>query len=249
MNSKRFNPLSDIRFSADLLKVFAVIAMLSDHLAYSIIFPYTISMAGNSDPVFISRMTKLNDIMRGFGRLAFPIFAFFLVEGFFHTHNIVKYASRLAVFAILSEYPFDMALYGRFPYNNHQNVLFEMLCGLVMLSVLKLIRDRLAVSNLLRDILYLCTLAAFSELSSILHLDYQYKGMILFFVLFILHEYKEFSALAGAAAVSWEKFAPISFVLIYFYDPDLKRRLRYFFYLFYPIHLGVLAIIRYLLGI
>ena len=249
MNENRPSPISNIRLSADALKIFAVIAMLCDHLAYGVIFPYALNNAAGADPAFLARMTKLNDWMRGFGRLAFPIFAFFLVEGFFHTRNVFKYAIRLAVFAIISEYPFDMALFGSFPYNAHQNVLFEMLCGLIMLIILNTISERLAVSDLLKSVLYLCTLAAFVEISSLLKLDYNYKGMILFFVLFVLHECKELRTIAGAAAVSWEKFAPISFVLIYFYDPDKKRRLRYFFYLFYPVHLGILAVIRHMLGI
>lgn len=45
------------------------------------------------------------------GRIAFPIFAFMSVEGYFHTHNFKKYLLRMLVFAVISEIPFDL-MYG-----------------------------------------------------------------------------------------------------------------------------------------
>ncbi len=45
------------------------------------------------------------------GRVAFPIFAFMAVEGYFHTRNFKKYMLRMLLFAVLSEVPFDL-MYG-----------------------------------------------------------------------------------------------------------------------------------------
>lgn len=56
------------------------------------------------------------------GRLAFPIFAFMAVEGYFHTHSFQKYALRLLLFAVLSEVPFDLMYGGTWFYPVHQNV-------------------------------------------------------------------------------------------------------------------------------
>lgn len=64
------------------------------------------------------------------GRLAFPIFAFMAVEGYFHTHSFKKYILRLLLFAVLSEIPFDLMYGGTWFYPFHQNVIWTLLIGL-----------------------------------------------------------------------------------------------------------------------
>jgi hypothetical protein len=80
--------------------------------------------------------------MRLIGRLGFPLFCFLLVEGFQHTHNKWKYASRLAIFALISEIPFDLALRGKFFYFNYQNVFFTLLIGLLVMIGFQMIADK-----------------------------------------------------------------------------------------------------------
>ena len=65
-----------------------------------------------------------NDWLTCIGRIAFPIFAFMIVEGYFHTRDLKKYVKRIFIFALISEIPFNLALGSRLFYPIHQNVLW-----------------------------------------------------------------------------------------------------------------------------
>lgn len=71
------------------------------------------------------------------GRLAFPIFAFLVAEGFVRTRSRARYARRLLVFALVSEVPFDLLAAGRPVYPFHQNVLWTFLIALGCMQLLE----------------------------------------------------------------------------------------------------------------
>ena len=71
------------------------------------------------------------------GRLAFPIFAFLVAEGFVRTRSRARYARRLLIFAIVSEVPFDLLAAGRPVYPLRQNVLWTFLIALGCMQLLE----------------------------------------------------------------------------------------------------------------
>ena len=84
-------------------------------------------------------------LLRLAGGLAFPIFAFLLVEGFLHTRDRKRYLAKLCVFALISEIPFDLALFGTPFYRGYQNVFFTLAIGVaVMMGLEKMGPERTA---------------------------------------------------------------------------------------------------------
>ena len=73
-----------------VLKIIAMITMIIDH----------------SGDVFNPLLHEKSLIFNAVGRIAFPLFAFMVVEGYTHTSNIKKYLLRLFIFALISEIPF-----------------------------------------------------------------------------------------------------------------------------------------------
>lgn len=71
------------------------------------------------------------------GRLAFPIFAFMAVEGYFHTRSFRRYLLRLLVFAVVSEIPFNLMYGSSILYPYHQNVIWTFLLSLACIRLIE----------------------------------------------------------------------------------------------------------------
>lgn len=150
--------------SAAVLKWIAVVTMVIDHFAVAVYW----QMAGSDYDVYF--------VLRKVGRIAFPIYCFLLVEGFYHTKNVAKYLRNCFLFALLSEIPFDMAIFGQVFYPQGQNVYFTLCIGLGALIILDQYRARYEAKYVLLKLLVIVLAAYVGE---VLDVDYHWRGYCL----------------------------------------------------------------------
>ena len=231
---------SDHGLSGSTLKLIACVTMLIDHTGAAVVNAILFSsQLRYTDPQTWQNLRILYQWMRGIGRLAFPIFCFLIVEGFFHTRSVKKYCMRLFLFALISEFPFDYALKAHVPFWEKQNVYFTLLISLLCLCLLDKLRGLPWIQFF--------SIAASMTLADAMMTDYNYKGVFLIVMLYLFHEHRLYQCVAGAAAISWEHWAPLSYILCFLYNGKRGLRIRYFFYIFYPGHLLILGIIRHMI--
>lgn len=213
------------------LKYVAIITMLIDHIGAFILE----DVYGISSTIYI--------LSRSLGRIAFPIFAFLLVEGFKKTKNIKKYFINLLIFAFISEIPFDLVHNGTIFDPSHQNIFFTLLAGLIMLILIDRIRIKRENIKIITEI-FIVTL--FSLLSMIFRFDYSFFAPLVFYSYYKFYDNKKMRFLGSELALYFEalSFVHISNILIYFYNGERGRQNKYFFYLFYPLHLLIIYFLK-----
>ena len=238
MNAKKFRCLS-----GSTLKLIAAVCMLIDHAAFSIIYydillPNAPIMEGT--PIY--KWYVLYRVMRTIGRLAFPVYCFLLIEGFVYTSNRRKYALRLFVFALISEFPFDFALFQTPVTWEYQNVYFTLLIGFLTVWGMEIVQEKRYSFYLQIGIVLTGCVAAYA-----LHTDYDYKGIILIVLLYYFRFHPAIRTLAGCISLLWEPAACLAFIPINMYNGKRGLPIKYVFYVFYPLHLLVLGVISRLI--
>ncbi len=247
--------------SGSTLKIIALVTMLIDHTGAVVLWRVILTLS-NGGTVFdgrwqpeIGTLLDIYNAMRLIGRIAFPIYCFLLVEGFQRTRNRWKYALRLFLFALASEIPFDLALSGSAVDFSYQNVFFTLLLGLLaMIFSDAAIKWCLRIQNPVWSraagwLLSGAVTAAMALVAYVLHTDYQAIGVACIMVLYWFRGNKWGQAMAGAISFLWESTAPLAFITILCYNGKRGVKLKYVFYLFYPLHLLVLYGICVWMGI
>lgn len=230
--------------SGSTLKIIAVITMLTDHIGAGIL-GRIITMQG----IYSGSVYNVYSVMRYIGRLAFPIFCFLLVEGFMHTHNVKKYATRLFVFALISEIPFDLFVSGRIVDTSAQNVYFTLFIGLICMWACDMSEESERISVGIKPVLEFLIMIAGMYVSYVLRTDYAAIGVVCIMILYWTRFDKKRQIIAGAVSFAWEISASFAFIPIALYNKNRGINLKYFFYAFYPVHLLVIYIICVIMGI
>lgn len=218
-----------------ILQCIAVVTMLIDHLGYKIF------------PEF--------PVLRMIGRLSFPIFAFMLAEGFIHTKDRKKYILRLAVFAIISELPYQIFSHGGMgsilPIRLWENILFELLLAFGALWCVE--KGKFWYLGAAA----LAVLAVLAELGGFMYGAY---GILLAVAFYVFRE-RRWAAMLSLTVLTlayclyfnnWiQVYAIAAAVPLWLYNGQKGQRLpRYFCYAFYPAHLlliyGLFAAMRYI---
>lgn len=204
------------------LKCIAVFSMLVDHIG-AYLYPSEIWM-------------------RYVGRLAFPIFGFLIVEGFFHTRDVKKYMGRLFVFALISEVPYDLVRYNTPVYKDHQNIFFTLLLALICICVLQTMQE-----HMLSACAVLLAVGALTHY--IIKPDYGIGGIVMILCFYVFR--RQTAELCLSVAVinicyydNIQRAGALALLPILFYNGKKGPSAKYFFYVFYPVHLLLLYLIR-----
>ena len=232
---------SPFSLTGNQLKILACIAMFADHAAKA----------------WLARGMTYTLLSQVLGRIAFPIYCFFITEGFFHTQSPRKYILRLLLFGILSEVQYDIIFHRAVWYPKNQNVLFILALGLLMFVCLSKVESIRTMRIELSWVLRLLIVAGFATAAHYLCLDYKERGMLCMAVLYFLRDQRPRSVPVMWACLPLNMkncSNPGSFLSafpLHFYNGDRgKANLKYFFYWFYPVHqLFILSIQHFVLHV
>ena len=236
-----------------LLKIIGIISMLSDHIGDAI----------------IGHFSNFNLI----GRIAFPIFAFQAVQGYLHTRDFKKYMQRLFIFALISQFPFTLFL-STFTKTIYLNIFFTFMLGLLALFLYDKCKNKLigvmaviicsVVGELIKvdygafGILLIFNFyffeAEFEKLCNFQSVKLFNKNIlckkylmsittiILCFAKYLQNIIK--TPMLKTHYLKCGLFTSLSLIFILAYNQKQGAKLKYLFYIFYPLHLLILYLIH-----
>lgn len=197
------------------------------------------------------------------GRIAFPIFAFLITEGYIHTSNINKYIKRMMIFAIITEIPFNLMVSASPIYPFHQNVLWTFVISLLTLKYLNF--DN--VKNSFKSILIILLAII---IATVTMCDYFGAGVMMVVGFYIFRKSKLLQLLMmiyvnmiliqgysypiDIAGYTYyfpqQGFALLSLIFIWLYNGKQGYHAKWFkifCYAFYPLHMLILYLLTIVL--
>lgn len=213
------------------LKIIAIICMLFDHLG---------------DNIFLSQTW-----MRIIGRIALPLFAFCISEGYIHTKDKKRYLKRLLLFSIISEIPFNLLLNGTIIYLEHQNVILTFSIAVLSLIIFdKITTNKKKISYVFGTFIVLL----FAVISLLLKTDYNLFAVLLVFIYYVFNSKgNNIRNIIGTVYqvllrnVGIYIFGALSCIPIFLYNGKKGKGIKWLFYIFYPGHMLIIYLIKILI--
>lgn len=230
------------------IKYLVIVAMLIDHIAWA----------------FVPDESVLGQIMHFIGRLTGPTMAYFLVEGYIHTGNVKKYAFRLGIFALISWIPFCLFEFQRLPiamvdgkwcFTPFFGVIYTLFLGL--LAVWLLDKGKCPKYCKVLGIIGLCILSVFGDwpifdiLYAVIFFVYRNntrKKWIFFSIITSISVLVPFFIVGFTIWGIYQLgIFMVPVIMLFFYNGESGSKKpihKWFFYVFYPLHLLVLGILQ-----
>lgn len=235
------------KLNSNNLKLIAIIAMSIDHIA-DLLYP---GMQNNIICI----------IMHIIGRLTAPIMFFFICEGFYYTHDIKKYIKRLFMFSIVSHFAYCFAFGINFiPFKegifNQTSIMWTLAWAVVALYVVYG-NNKFKEWQKTMLVLLICLITFPADFSSIgvmaILYMYKYRGelkkqimvMMFWLLIYSIISIIFVNKLYGIVIL----FSALSYGVLKLYDGTRgkNKTMKWFFYVYYPLHLLIIGILRILM--
>lgn len=228
--------------NSNQLKLIAIVAMFIDHFAWAFMPFYSVS----------------GQISHIIGRLTAPIMCFCLVEGYYHTRNINRYLIRMGIFSVISHFAFVYFNYGKFLVFDITSVIFSLFCALLSLRIFEGKLHPAAKMVLIMALGLISRHADWGHIPIVYALllavsrerDNTKSAQLLYFAIgccaaFMTILYRNGGGLRPSLMVLG---VFLSLIPISLYNGERGNKnafSKWFFYIFYPLHLLILGYMKY----
>lgn len=223
------------RYTSEQLKKLAMGTMFLDHAAVALIYNCGLNLV---NPLF----EGIGLAMRLVGRVAFPLYAFLLVQGILYTKNWKRYLMRVAVFALISEIPYNLVIGGELWNPGTQNTMMTMCIGLLCMKGISAAEQ--SFDRIFRVLMIVEIVLVGMAAAEAWHTDYGAYGILLICV-FYLFRYRTVEQTGSACVIlllmyKFTLYGLAAWIAIFFinrYNGERGRKLGLLPYVFYPAHL------------
>lgn len=220
--------MEKIKLNGNQLKIIAMLTMLMDHIGY-ILYPQY-------------------EIFNIIGRISFPIYAFLISEGFFHTKNRKKYFLNIFCLGLVCQTVFYFAMQ-----SFYLNILLTFSLSIITLAVTEYFVKKknflsfilLALNTLF--LIFLCYILPLILKNTDFAIDYGFFGVLFPVIIYFIPKKARLIAATlllilislELKANQWYSLLALPFIALYS-EKRGKKNLKLLFYLFYPLHFIVL---------